>query len=81
MWGKMCDNSLIVKFITVRRVNGQFWCGRVDRFEVGGDGSLSIVNAKRAQLNLSSQSQDSSAARSHSLECLDDPFGLGVSQM
>ena len=45
MWGKRCVNSLIVKLITIRSLNGQFGCSRVDRFEVGGDGSLSIVNA------------------------------------
>ena len=46
MWGKMCVNGLIVKLITIiGSYDSLFGSGLVDRFEVGGDGSLSIVNA------------------------------------
>ena len=82
MWEKMCINSLIVKLITIASsFDSLFWCDRVDEFEVGGDSSLSVVDAQGAKLNLGSKAQHPSAARGHHLECLDDSFGLGVSQM
>ena len=82
MWEKMCINGLIYKLITIASCSNRlFGSGRFDGFLVGGDRGLSIVDAKRAKLNLSSKPQHPSAASCHSLEYLDDPFGLGVCQV
>ena len=76
MWEKMCINGLIFKLITIAScTNRLFGSGRFDGFVVGGDRSLSIVDAQRAKLDLSSKPQHPSAASSHNLEYLDDPFG------